>query len=225
MWAHSGVRWIAGGWLAFTAENLILSENRSEIIAAYGETNYRLVYSTLSTVSMASVIIGYVRGGPGPVVRKPGMLMLTAGTAMQAAGLLLFSQQLPSVVGHRQEREKGTGEIFGMERVTRHPQIWALALTGLGSAVISKRAGTIAFFACPAMFITVGTHHQDSRFRRGIGGQLTPEREKATSNFPFQALVQGRQSWERLAQEIDLPNATLAFLATLALALLRRVRP
>ena len=31
MWAHSGVRWIAGGWLAFTAENLILSENRSQV--------------------------------------------------------------------------------------------------------------------------------------------------------------------------------------------------
>jgi len=31
----------------------------------------------------------------GQVVRTPGMLMLTAGTAVQAAGLVLFSQQVP----------------------------------------------------------------------------------------------------------------------------------
>ena len=36
-----------------------------------------------------------LHGMRGQVVRTPGMLMLTAGTAVQAAGLVLFSQQVP----------------------------------------------------------------------------------------------------------------------------------
>ena len=179
------------------------------------------VYSTLSTASMASVIIGFYRGGKGPVVRNPGRLARSLGATLQAIGLVGISQQLPPIVGERQERRPG--EPFGMERVTRHAQLWPLGFLGLGTALAARNAGVIAFWGFPVAFITIGTHHQvrslvwvhapplassrtarsvlkgagrgaraqDSRFRREIGGSLTPEREAATSNVPFLALLSG----------------------------------
>jgi len=123
------------------------------------------VYSTLSTASMASVIIGFYRGGKGPVVRNPGRLARSLGATLQAIGLVGISQQLPPIVGERQERRPG--EPFGMERVTRHAQLWPLGLLGLGTALAARNAGVIAFWGFPVAFITIGTHHQVRSTRLG----------------------------------------------------------
>ncbi len=40
----------------------------------------------------------------------------------------------------------------------------------------------------------IGGHHQDSRFRRNIGGSLPKDYDDLTSNVPFWALISGKQS-------------------------------
>ena len=37
---NSGIKWIAGGWVLFLGENLVLSENREWICEKYGENLY-----------------------------------------------------------------------------------------------------------------------------------------------------------------------------------------
>ena len=39
-----GAKWIAVGWTAFIAENLILSHNRDEIIGVFGPKAYNYTY-------------------------------------------------------------------------------------------------------------------------------------------------------------------------------------
>ena len=73
------------------------------------------------------------------------------------------------------------------------------------------------------MVALVGTHHQDDRYRRGIGGHLSPEKEARTSNLPFYALLTGRQDWGKLAEEIKLPNCGVA-MSIVALLFLSRTR-
>jgi len=77
----------------------------------------------------------------------------------------------------------------------------------------------IICYTFPAIFAVIGTSHQDYRYRRGSGGTLTPEREAVTSNVPFVALVAGKQSWSKLADEIKWSNAGVAALIGLGLAL------
>eukprot|EP00429_Kryptoperidinium_foliaceum_P035047 CAMPEP_0176166482 /NCGR_PEP_ID=MMETSP0120_2-20121206/85149_1 /TAXON_ID=160619 /ORGANISM="Kryptoperidinium foliaceum, Strain CCMP 1326" /LENGTH=72 /DNA_ID=CAMNT_0017504031 /DNA_START=12 /DNA_END=227 /DNA_ORIENTATION=+ len=54
---YPAIRWAAGGWAFFIAENAILSENRTYLIQELGDDRYHLVYGTLSTIATAS--IGY----------------------------------------------------------------------------------------------------------------------------------------------------------------------
>ena len=50
------------------------------------------------------------------------------------------------------------------------------------------------------------------RFRRGWGGELTPEVDAKTSNIPFLALLSGDQQWSALRNELKPVNSVLAVL-------------
>jgi uncharacterized membrane protein len=76
-------------------------------------------------------------------------------------------------------------------------------------------------FSFPIVFSYIGSSHQDYRYRRNNGGRLTPEREAVTSNIPFLALLQGKQSWAALADEVKWTNAGIAGLAAVAMGLRR----
>lgn len=88
--------------------------------------------------------------------------------------------------------KKKKGEYSGMERVTRHPALWFLGLSCLGSAVTTVYATHAAMFTYPVVFAYLGGAHQDHRYRRSSGGVLTPDMEAISSNVPFAALLTGR---------------------------------
>ena len=52
-------RWAVGGWSFFIAENVIISQNRADIIAALGddakETRYHILYGSCSSLATASM--------------------------------------------------------------------------------------------------------------------------------------------------------------------------
>ena len=56
------------------------------------------------------------------------------------------------------------------------------------------------------------------------GGELPPDVDAVTSNLPFVALLQGRQSWSALAEEVKWLNCSVAVAGALLLALGRRGR-
>eukprot|EP01134_Creolimax_fragrantissima_P006900 CFRG6900T1 len=102
------------------------------------------------------------------------------------------------------------GEVGGLERVSRHATFWSLASLALGSAILTPFIGESLFFGGFLAFALIGTSHQDYRFRRGSGGELTPEKEAITSNVPFVALITGKQDWGALMKELKWSNATIA---------------
>ena len=95
----SGLKWAAGGWSLFIAENLLLSENRTYLIDRLGDDGYHGLYGTLSTVAMCSVAYGYrykVRGqGPFAFSGRPAPAALAASFALQALALGMVSQSAP----------------------------------------------------------------------------------------------------------------------------------
>jgi len=205
----------------FIAENLVLSENREELIAYFGQETYQYTYATLSTVAMGSVCYGCIRHGRGARLWEVAPLgTRTAGLAMQAMGLAGFAQLVPrlqspvtqagdQVASPSPERQEGwkvqcpmdfkgeanaavpDGEEHGLTRITRHPTMWCLATLGLGTALVTPYAAQAVMCTMPAVFSLIGGAHIDMRHRRGSGGTLTPERDVRTSNVPFLALAQG----------------------------------
>lgn len=98
----------------------------------------------------------------------------------------------------------------------------ALSTLGLGAAVGSPyQPAGVAMGAGLAVMATAGAAHQDSRHRRGIGGQLPAKIDMETSLVPFVALITGGQSWQPLVQEVKWMNAILGISAAVVLALAR----
>jgi hypothetical protein len=115
------------------------------------------------------------------------------------------------------------GGIYGVERVTRHPMLWFLGISSLGSAITTVYATHAVMFSFPIIMAFIGSEHQDYRYRRGSGGILTAEMESKTSNIPFAAILSGKQSFSALLDEMKWTNAAVATLAAAGLAL-RRIR-
>ena len=94
--SSKGVKWIGLGWSAFIAENLILSDNREEIIRRFGSQNYHTVYNTLSSCATASILYGFIRyRKTGPMLPVPGVHVKLCGYLLQTAGLVGVSQLFP----------------------------------------------------------------------------------------------------------------------------------
>lgn len=112
--------------------------------------------------------------------------------------------------------------VCGVKRVTRHGMFWSMGMFGLGAAVGTPYATVAAMGAFPALFAAVGGLHQDSRYRRGMGGSLPKDLDEKTSSLPFVALLTGVQSWGALADELKWSNAAAAVAVALLLAARRR---
>lgn len=259
--SYKGVYWILGSWIAFAAENVIVSENREYLISSFGDDNYHLLYNTLSTAACSSLIYGYIRYGrrQGPIMSKPNIVARIFGFGFQSLGFVGLSQlfpeiQLPvafdrSVSGTAIDRPvsnqdpvhnpssnglsirfkcpmdfKGynnsqKNDIFGIERISRHPVFWSMGFSCLGPAFRTIYLSEAAMFSFPIVMASIGTFHMDSRYRRHIGGYLSPKMERSTSNVPFLALLENRQSWTDLKKEMRWTNAGIAVAIALRLAI------
>ncbi|RYY84978.1 hypothetical protein EON63_08185, partial [archaeon] len=99
--------------------------------------------------------------------------------------------------------------IYGIERITRHPALWFGALTLLGPALVTPYMAHVSMCTFPTLFALIGGEHQDYRYRRGSGGMLPPEVDSVTSNVPFAAFIRGKQSLQKLLDEVKWTNAAL----------------
>lgn len=247
----SSMKWAAGGWTFFIAENLILSENRTYLIEQLGDGAYHAVYGTLSTIATASIGYAYLYKIPKNVPpllwsvssaapmpsRVAAWFLLSLGASM--ASQVLPKLQIPvayvSSGGTPEESTKvptavqpeTTGqwkvqcpfdftdskagssedEPHGLDRISRHPGLWSMGFMCLGQACLLPSVPQKVWWSFPAIVALVGGAHTDSRFRRGLGGSLSPEYDAKTSNVPFVALL-NNGGWREL--EIKPLNALLA---------------
>lgn len=91
------------------------------------------------------------------------------------------------------DKKDTNSPIQGLEQISRHPGLWSFGLLGLGNALLVPSLPQRAFLAMPALVALIGGAHTDSRFRRGMGGTLSEEYDRVTSNIPFLAMLSGAQ--------------------------------
>lgn len=108
----------------------------------------------------------------------------------------------------------------GVERISRHPGLWAFGLTALGTAAITPSIAQASWLSMPVFVALIGGAHTDSRYRRGMGGKLRAEDDENTSNIPFLGLMKtGRvDPIVDLWHEIKGINASFAIAIATAIA-------
>lgn len=245
------IRWAAGGWLFFIAENVVLSENRTMLIENLGDAGYHNMYGFFSTAAVGSIGYAYIKKvrnvqpfifhGPTPLPwRVASWAFLSLGLGMAAQTLPKF--QIPvaydvedaappagasPTVGPTASPADGKksfqvrcpfdfaakrdpdAELYGTERISRHPGLWSMGLVGLGHACLVPSIPQRVWLCMPVLLAWIGGSHTDSRYRRGMGGTLEPEYDSKTSNVPFAAMLTAG-GWSELAGEIKPLNALMA---------------
>jgi hypothetical protein len=127
-----------------------------------------------------------------------------------------------------QSHHKADGAaVVGLDRVSRHPGLWSFAAIGLGVAGLQRSVPLALWWTGPAAVAWIGGAHQDSRFRRGLGGHYDPVYASQTSNLPMVALLTGQQGnvteslTKLLGSELKLLNALGATAAAAVFVLSR----
>jgi uncharacterized membrane protein len=222
---QKALRWAVGSWSLFIAENLILSENRTEIIQRFGDDNYHAIYGLCSTVACGTILYSGYKIKHGfteivPQIAKASPMGQALSFSMLGLGFIFLSQSAPrlqvpfyyensdtkTVDHHHQQTDAlsqwkvrcpfdfhaSEREIYGIDRITRHSGLWSFGLIGTGLGMLSTSLPARVWFSMPLMVALIGGEHTDSRYRRNMGGSLTPTQE-LSSNVPFWGIVSGRQ--------------------------------
>jgi uncharacterized membrane protein len=169
---------------------------RSGLIAMLGEKAYLGLYSLVSLAAVAWMIWAYVKA---PYER------LWVGDEFKVWAIVLMPLSLVSIVAGGMARNPGAvrqesalasmGEPRGILRITRHPIMWGIALWAAVHLIARGDAASVIFFGALLLLAVSGTLLIDARKNRTLG----PDWQRfvsVTSNFPFAAILRGRNQFK-----------------------------
>lgn len=176
---------------------------RARLVAAMGEGFYRALFSIASVLLLAWLIwsIGAVRGDPfnglnTPLwappdwLRWPAIVLIMLGIVLLTAGILTPG---PTLAGYEKKGLAAAEPARGVLRITRHPFLWGVALWGAGHALANGERWALMLFGVLTLMVILGTRSIDRK-----GAARDPEAwarfADVTSNVPFMAITQGRNS-------------------------------
>ena len=212
-------------WLAATAflvSHFALSSPplRDSLVGLLGERPFQGVYSLVALALLIWLILAYAAAPPGPQLWSLGPIGdLVALLLMPLALLLLvggYSQPNPTAIGG--DRALYAAEpAKGILRITRNPILWGVGLWGIAHLAAGGALQGVILFATMTVLALAGTLAIQAKAQRRRGEAFAAF-AAATSNVPFQAIVQGRQSLGKAAAEFGATR--LALVAALYVALL-----
>jgi len=175
---------------------------RGAIVRSVGEHAYLGLYTLVALATLGWMIYAY---GWAPIEPLwPGLRLLPV-LVMPFAFILLICGVLsrnPTLVG--QDKALKTEEpARGILRVTRHPVQWGILLWAAAHLLARGDVKSTIFFGGLFLLSALGPLLIDARKARSLGEDWK-RYTQATSNLPFVAIAQGRNSFR--AGEIGLVN-------------------
>jgi uncharacterized membrane protein len=168
---------------------------RPGLVAMLGEKAYLGLYSLVSLAAIGWMIWAYVKA---PYER------VWVGDEFKVWALVLMPVALVSVIAGGMTRNPSAvrqegalasmGEPRGILRVTRHPIQWGIALWAVVHLVARGDTASLVFFGGFALLAILGTMLIDARKNRTLGADWQ-RFASSTSNFPFAAIIQGRNQF------------------------------
>ena len=106
-------------------------------------------------------------------------------------------------------QEESAVNVQGIYRITRHALFFSFALLGVGKLFTHGALADVFFWGTFPAFWAYGSHHQDQRIQK----TLPPEFFEQTSLWPFQAIYEKRQDWNKCKEELDKKAIAVALMA------------
>jgi uncharacterized membrane protein len=176
---------------------------RAALVARIGEGPYRAVFSLASLALLVWLIMAYgdMRADPfDPLneamwlppdwLRWPAYALIVVGLTLAFAGLLTPG---PTLAGYEKKGLSQAEPARGVLRITRHPFLWGVALWAAGHLLVNGERFAVMLFGALGLMVVLGARSIDrkGRERDPVGWARF---EDVTSNAPFAAIAQGRNT-------------------------------
>lgn len=197
---------IAGVLFLGTHLGVSNSPLRGALMRGLSERGYQGLYSLVALATMVYFVmayndaprLAYLWSLDPRLYWAPKLLMLPAFMLL-AGGLMGGATQTAAALkGCAEDQAKLTKLTGGMNRITRHPVQWAIALWALSHIVANGDAASVVFFAAFLLLSLIGSVFADRKKAAfGVDWQVFAA---ATSHLPFAAIASGRNkmAWGEL---------------------------
>jgi uncharacterized membrane protein len=171
---------------SFVGSHLLMSHAlRPATLRAFGERGSAGVYSLVSFATLGWSVWAF-RSAPSGLFLwfAPQWAWIVAAVTMLFASILFVGSVTapnPALMGAGGTRGKAPQ---GVQRITRHPMMWAFALWAAVHAFVSGDARTVALCFAIGLLALVGARFQDGKKRDQMGGEWAAH-EAQTSFVPF----------------------------------------
>lgn len=187
------------------------SRVRDRIVAMTGEVPFRRAFALASLLCLVGLWIEYRQAVESPsdmllfrrsdTARFAQLPIQLIAVFLVVAGVTIRN---PTIAG-LSSSVTDESIVRGILRITRHPFLWGVSLFAAGHMLAGPTVATWGFFGTLLFLASTGSISIDAKRRRALGDDW--ERfAAATSNVPFVAIIQGRQSlvpgeigWKRAA--------------------------
>ena len=196
---------------------------RDKIVSSIGEGSFRGLFSLLSLIGIIWLIRAYGRSQYVQLWGEPYSFRPFALIVMLLAFffvVLAFTSPNPTAVGG--EALLASSEpAKGIQRITRHPFLWGVALWSFIHLIFNGDVASAVFF-CSFLIVAIGGPFSIDRKRKKAFGDAWNRFASVTSNVPFLAIIEGRNSlrigeigWWRVTVALILYGLFLHFHKTL----------
>jgi uncharacterized membrane protein len=175
---------------------------RDALVGGIGENTFRGLFSLLSILSLVFLVEAWRISATTPLWTAPEWLRWVLVPVMLVAFVLFVGSVIrrnPTMVGGEAAVAQAPA---GIQRVTRHPQLWSYALWAAVHLIGNGDTAAIVFFGTFLVTALAGMPSIDAKLaRRDPAGWRALS--AATSIVPFAAIAQGRNRF--VPREIGWP--------------------
>lgn len=182
--------------LLFVGSHLLLSHTlRAPLVRVVGNGGFAGVYSLVAFATFGWALFEWRRAPVYMLWIAPDWAWWIAAVAMLIGSILFVGSMTapnPALMGAG--RMAGGAAPRGVQRITRHPMMWAFALWASVHGTLSGDVRTVLLCVAVGLLALLGAWLQDGK-KRGQLGSAWAAHEDATSFVPFGKQLQGRLAW------------------------------
>ena len=179
----------------FVGSHFVLSHPlRAPLVRMVGEGGFAIVYSLIALGTLGWAVAEWRHAPVRLLWTAPDALWWVAALLMLIASVLFVGSVTapnPALMGSGGRAAAGPR---GVQRITRHPMMWAFAIWAAVHGALSGDLRTVLLAAAIAIMALVGAALQDGKKRMQLGEAWT-DHERGTSFVPFGAQVAGHARW------------------------------
>ena len=172
--------------VAFVGTHLLLSHPlRAPLVGALGAGGFAGVYSLVAAATLGWAVWAWRRAPVEIVWTVPAWAWPLAAVVMLLAMILFVGSVTapnPALMGAPAAAAGAAPR--GVQRITRHPMMWAFALWAVVHGGLAGSTRTLALAGAILILALVGARLQDGK-KRGQMGEAWAAHERATSFVPF----------------------------------------